>query len=415
MEHDSVLATPVPVRDRFRAATVSLVIIATIAAFGALIAAEPVLAPTVFALVLALALAPIASALEKFGFSPSIAAVLSVVTAVAAIGAIGFSVTPLFADLIGRAPDIIENVNRKILPIRDSLSGVGDAAEEIGAFVEEANRGEKVQTVKIAGPSAASSFVRIAPAAIGQVLYVILFAIFVLAGRRDYRLKIIASARGVHERLRTARIIRDIGEKVSDYLFVITVINICLGIAAASIFAAIGLEDPFLWGVAFGIGNFVPVIGAAAIIVASAIVGLASHDSLVMALAGPAVLLALNIVEGNIIQPIALSRRIVVNPLAIFASFALFAWMWGPVATFIATPALVALAVIARHTPGMKPVSILLANEAPPRGKLAAYMAQARAKARAARAAAQTAQSPARRRARARKPAAEGTIARVAR
>ena len=165
---------------------------------------------------------------------------------------------------------------------------------------------------------------------------------------------------------------------VAIVLFVISAINVLDGVAATAAFYALGLPDPILWGVAFGLGNFVPVIGATAVIAASAAAGLALHDDLLTALIGPATLTAINVIEGNVIQPLLLSRRMVVNPIALLVFFALFAWMWGAAATLLAAPIVVCLAVIARRTPGMQPLAVLLTNEEPVRGGLAALLAAAR-------------------------------------
>ncbi len=217
------------------------------------------------------------------------------------------------------------------------------------------------------------------PRCLHNFFYAALLAAFILAGRNSYRLKLIAAGQTMQERCRMARIIRDIGEKVSGYLFVISAINIFNGIAVAVAFAVLGLPDPILWGVAFGLANFVPFVGSTAVILASALAGLATESSVVAAMTGPLVLFAINIFEGNVLQPLLLARRTVVNPLAIVVSFGLFAWMWGPVATVLAVPVIVCLAVVARHTPGLRALAVVLTNEEPQRGRLAEMLRTARA------------------------------------
>jgi predicted PurR-regulated permease PerM len=118
-----------------------------------------------------------------------------------------------------------------------------------------------------------------------------------------------------------------------------------------------------LWGIAFGLLNYVPVLGPTSTIVFAALVGFASSDSIAGALAPPLILLALNTVEANLVQPWLLSRRIVISPIAIFLTVVTLVWMWGPVAAITAVPILISFHTVAIHVPGLRPVALLMASE----------------------------------------------------
>lgn len=361
-----------------QAVTISLVVIATICAAAAAVAVKAVLVPTLLATLLALALTPVVSLLERTRLPSALAAAMTVLTVSGVIVAVSVVAAPRFDGFMAEIPTLLERISDNARSFERSLRDVGDATKAIGTMVSDHSGQSGAQTVKIAGDSPARFLLKSIPVVVAQFFYVVLLATFILAERRKYRLKLITAAQSLQTRLRLARILRDMGKKVSGYLFAISVINVFDGIAAAAAFYLLGLPDPILWGVAFAVGNFVPVIGAAVIIVASATAGLALHDDLLTALVGPATLTAINVIEGNIIQPLLLSRRMVVNPIALLVFFALFAWMWGAAATLLAAPIVVCLAVIARHTPGMQLLAVLLTNEQPIRGGLVALLAAAR-------------------------------------
>ena len=47
-------------------------------------------------------------------------------------------------------------------------------------------------------------------------------------------------------------------------------------------------------------------------------------------------------VEGQFLTPAIVGRRVLnLHPLAIFLSIAFWAWLWGPVGAFLATPILI--------------------------------------------------------------------------
>jgi predicted PurR-regulated permease PerM len=151
--------------------------------------------------------------------------------------------------------------------------------------------------------------------------------------------------------------------RVSRYLFALTLINAGLVVVTAFCFYWAGIPDPLFWGIAFGVCNYIPVIGPTTVIIAAAIVGFAIGDTIGDAVIPPLILLAINTIEANLVQPLMLSRRIVISPIAIFLIAVLLVWMWGPAAAVASIPALIFVHTVALHVPGLRPVALLLATE----------------------------------------------------
>jgi predicted PurR-regulated permease PerM len=64
---------------------------------------------------------------------------------------------------------------------------------------------------------------------------------------------------------------------------------------------------------------------------------------------GPASFIALTTLEGQIITPTVLGRRLMLNPLAVFLAIAFWTWLWGPSGAFLAVPLLIVALVIVSH------------------------------------------------------------------
>jgi AI-2 transport protein TqsA len=109
--------------------------------------------------------------------------------------------------------------------------------------------------------------------------------------------------------------------------------------------------------------NFIPVIGPTTVIVLAAVVGLATAKTVLLGLVPPAILLGLNTVEANLVQPWLLSRRIVISPVAIFLTVATLVWMWGPAASITAVPLLISVHTVALHVPSLRGLAMLLATD----------------------------------------------------
>ncbi len=156
---------------------------------------------------------------------------------------------------------------------------------------------------------------------------------------------------------------RDVRNRVAGYLLTLAMINVGLAAATALCFALAGIADPFLWGIAFGILNFIPIIGPATIILSALAVGFATANTLTGALVPAAILLALDTVEAYFVQPLLLSRRLVLSPVAIFVTVATLVWMWGAPAAIIAVPLLILLHTVLSHVPQLRPYALFLASE----------------------------------------------------
>jgi predicted PurR-regulated permease PerM len=97
--------------------------------------------------------------------------------------------------------------------------------------------------------------------------------------------------------------------------------------------------------------------------VVALIIGVATSDTIALGLVPALILLGLNTIEANLVQPWLLSRRIVISPVAIFLTVVTLVWMWGAAAAITAVPILISFHTVAQHMPGLRAVAFLLASE----------------------------------------------------
>ena len=76
--------------------------------------------------------------------------------------------------------------------------------------------------------------------------------------------------------------------------------------------------------------------------------------------------LVLTSLEGQLVTPYFVSRRLRLNEVVVFVAVALWAWFWSVLGMVVAVPVLVVLRVLAEHIPGLEKFGNFLAGEAPP-------------------------------------------------
>lgn len=342
-----------------RALRIGVTLLVVIAVLALAAAAADLLAPTAIAVTLALVLAPVARGIERLGLSSGLASVVAVLSTVVVIGSSAVALAPEAANLISKAPTVAQSIERKLRPITREIAAFERASAQIARSMPLG----ATRSVTVAGDGLFLSVARRAPSVVENGIYVTVLTIFLLACRKRYTDQLILFPKTYANRVRMARICRNVQQKVSGYLFVLALINTALALITALCFYLAGIGDPLLWGIAFGIMNFIPFIGPTVVMLAAAIFGFATADTILDALAPALILLGLNTVEANLVQPWLLSRRIVISPVAIFLTVVTLVWLWGPLAAITAVPLLIFFHTVALQVPALQRIGYLLGTE----------------------------------------------------
>jgi len=108
----------------------------------------------------------------------------------------------------------------------------------------------------------------------------------------------------------------------------------------------LGVPNPVLWGVMVCALNFIPYIGDIISFSVLTVVGLLTFDQLWQSLMVPGIFYLLTAIEGYLITPIIVSRRLSLNPVVIILSVLFWGWMWGVAGALLAVPILVAMKTV---------------------------------------------------------------------
>ncbi len=120
------------------------------------------------------------------------------------------------------------------------------------------------------------------------------------------------------------------------------------------------MPDPPLWGVLVAVFEFIPYLGALAMVVILGIAALTTFDTAGYALLIPASYLLINVVQANLVSPILLGHRLSLNPVALFVGLAFWFWIWGIPGAFIAVPLLATLKIFCDHIESLASVGEFL-------------------------------------------------------
>src|SRR4030095_16665838 len=175
-----------------------------------------------------------------------------------------------------KAPAGLTELQRKLLPVKKSVAQVTEAT---GAIEKLASTNAEIKAVEVKRhPIAEMLFLRTPEFAASAVLSLILLY-FLLVYDQTFIAKLVKLLPTLSDKKAAVGIAHDIESQVSRYLFTVTAINVCLGVAVGTAVGLLGLRNPVMWGVMVALLNFVPYLGALTGIICMTIGAVLSFDS----------------------------------------------------------------------------------------------------------------------------------------
>jgi predicted PurR-regulated permease PerM len=314
------------------------------------------LLPIVLALLLSYLLRPVVRGLARAKIPPLIGAAVVLLTLA---GSIGYGVSFLAAPAAGwleKAPYSLQDLKQKIHPIQKPMEKVAQASGAIENLTTTENDQNKTPTVEVKQHSLTDRLLVQTPELLVGVLTTLILLYFLLAYDGVFLMKMIKLMPTLSDKKRAVSIAHEIEAQVSRYLFTVTIINCCLGIAVGTAVGLLGLPNPLMWGVMVAVLNFVPYLGALTGIICMTLGAVLSFDSIGYASLFPLTYFVLATLEGNFITPFVMGRSLTLNPVLVLLSLTFWGWMWGIIGIILAVPILAAFKIFCSHIEPMEPL-----------------------------------------------------------
>ncbi len=322
-----------------------------IVVFGVLYLAQTIFIPILLAILTTFLLNPLVAFLGNRLLIPrSIGAGMVLISLFAVIIITGDTLTEPAFMWFKRLPVELKQSEMKLSFLKKSIQNVQETTDKVGKIAAVEPKEKKPQTVVVEGPNLFNRIIDSTQSfLVGLLSYIVLLYFlltFSTALARDAG-KLLENKK---HSLALIKIAREAQTRISYYLLVITAINIILGCLITLATWATGLPNPLVWGAAGALLNYIPYLGPAINISIVAMVSLLSFDTMGQIVLPPILLLILNIIEGQIVQPLTVGRVFTINPVLVFLSIILWGWLWGVAGIFMAVPILMIITIIFEQT-----------------------------------------------------------------
>ncbi len=311
--------------------------------FAGLFFAQTILIPVTLAFFLYMILHPAARALHRMHIPKMLGAAIIVILLVSVVAFASMQLIGPAQDWMSNAPDRITKIERKVRDVLRPVEAVRRAAEELGKIGEQ-DKGKR--EVKLTDHSFSNQLFSSTQTLLGHGIIIIILLYFLLASGDGIWTVPAKWCSSKIDHTSFMDIIHNIEARLSNYLFTVTLINICVATLIGFAMFFLGLPNPVLWGVMAGLINFIPYVGPLIGEVVVGMVALFTFDDVGHALLAPLFYLCLTFVEGNFITPMILGRHFTISPLLIVLSMILWGWLWGIMGLFLAVPLLMLFTIL---------------------------------------------------------------------
>jgi predicted PurR-regulated permease PerM len=188
-----------------------------------------------------------------------------------------------------------------------------------------------------------------------EITFVPFLVFFMLAGKREVwhgTLQLFPVTR----RTQVKETLEDLREVLRDYLAGMSIVTGMVIAASSLFFWMMDLDYPILTGIASGLLNMVPYIGAVMAWFPAFIIALAKIKAIGSFVLIAGVLTTIHVVAANFVAPALVGRRVRLNAVAITISLLFWGWVWGGMGLLLAIPITATLRVICDHTESWRPI-----------------------------------------------------------
>ncbi|MBN1506470.1 MAG: AI-2E family transporter [Sedimentisphaerales bacterium] len=185
---------------------------------------------------------------------------------------------------------------------------------------------------------------------VSGVLFVVIFVVFLLAGRNPHA--------------EHSQVYKDVVQKIGRYVGIHFIISVVTGVLVWASLTIIGLPLAGVFGVVAFVLNWIPSIGSMIVTVLPIPIAVAEfHQSpwlIVLAIVVPGVI---QNVLGNIIEPKLMGEGLDLHPVTILLALSFWGLVWGIVGMFLAAPITAAIRIVLMQFEMLKPIGNLLAGD----------------------------------------------------
>ena len=266
--------------------------------------------PVALALLFALVLSGPVEYLRCAGVPRSAGALLILLLIVGIVAGVSDLMSEPAQHWFAEAPHTLKLVERKIQPLAQFMSRVDKLRNSAGSIANAAHAPAAAPPISAPQESAPAMLLDVTRDVVLSMVTVLILTLFLLAGGPPMLARMTSALVSDLKAAHVLHVIENVRREVGRFYVTTALINVGLALATGCAMMLCGMPNPFLWGTIAGVLNFFPYAGPTATLILLTLVAIVSFDGIAHVAAVAGSFLALTTLEGQVVQPLLVGRRL---------------------------------------------------------------------------------------------------------
>ncbi|HEX8830585.1 MAG TPA: AI-2E family transporter [Longimicrobium sp.] len=311
--------------------------------------ARSFLLPIAVALLLSFLFSPVVRAMARLHIRPPLGAALVILALLGVVGFGGYELAGPVQTWASKAPETLSTAQKKVRKLMRPIERASRTAEQVQNAAGVGGPEAAPREVVVKQPSLIARVFGTTQRFVTAALEVVILLYFLLAAGDLFLQKLIKVLPTLRDKRKAVEIARMTEASISTYLLTVACINLVEGALVSLVMWALGMPSPILWGVMVAVFEFVPYLGALAIVAVLSLAAITTFDTVGHALLAPGAFLLINVIQANFVSPVLMGNRLELNPVALLVGLTFWFWIWGIPGAFIAVPLMATFKIFCDH------------------------------------------------------------------
>ncbi len=386
----TALTSTESVRTELTSQTIGVRVVAGLLIVGAMYLLASIMVPFVIALVLAIALSPVSSRLERAGLPRALASLICVLLIVAVLAATVGLILYQSGTMLQTSGKALERVSQ-LLDEASRATGADGIIRSLGLAGPEGGPSDSpgAEPGRGASPDREASastqapiwdkFLRNGATSLGRwiltglggvlgflggIVIFLAFLYYMLANRSEWIERITRSTEALGLQPRSGEL-GQIQKEIVTYMGYLAMVSLAYLVVVSLAAWAIGLPQPLLWGVLTALLEVIPYFGPLIAGALPTVVSLTTGAGMWQPLTVIGLFAALQTFEGYVITPLLYGKAVDIDPVTVLLGVLFFGLLWGPLGLAVAMPMMILLRGLLAITPNTPALDALADAEGP--------------------------------------------------
>lgn len=195
-----------------------------------------------------------------------------------------------------------------------------------------------------------------------NLFLVFIFLIFILSGRGQVKNKVV-NYYPKEESERFITMAQNIDSQIQRYIAIKTLVSFFTGVFAGIVLVIWGLDFAIVFAFLTFILNYIPNIGSFIATVFPVAIAIFQFDTIWPAIWILVILITLQQVMGNLVEPRLMGKGLGLSPLVVLFSLFFWGWLWGIPGMILATPMTAIVKIVCSNIPELGVVAALMSKD----------------------------------------------------